>query len=66
MYDPDDLDPETEDCLITEIMRAALEAGSFELLLDAVAERDPDAADEIEDAMERHAARMRAAGEPGW
>ncbi|MEV0733437.1 hypothetical protein [Polymorphospora sp. NPDC050346] len=59
----DRLSQQAEDAVVTLLMRRVAERGDFEAFLAGVTAADRAA---IEDAMERHAVRQRARGEPGW
>jgi len=60
----EELPQATEDALITLLMGAAIENGSYRELM-AQAET-LGFADRVESAMDRHAASQREAGFPGW
>ncbi|MEV0732416.1 hypothetical protein [Polymorphospora sp. NPDC050346] len=57
------LSQSTEDAITNLLMTRLAERGHYDDFLDAVPPADRAA---IEDALERHAAHRRAAGEPGW
>jgi len=67
--DPDRFgDPDT-DAFVTHVMRAIVLADlrhDTDLYREVMDHFDPQLRDEVEAAQERHAARRRAAGEPGW
>lgn len=57
-----ELSQETVDALVTGLMSLAVEADRFKAFQEAAGDDMP----EMEECAERHAARMRAKGEPGW
>lgn len=60
----EELSQETEDALITLLMGAAVQNGSYKDIMARAGRAD--AAARVEEAMDRHAARQRASGRPGW
>lgn len=60
---PREISQETEDALVTGVMTLAVEKGVFKEFQEHAG---PEAMAEMEECAERHAARMRAKGEPGW
>jgi hypothetical protein len=53
----------TEDFLTTLIMQRLAEAGFWKAFIEST---DPDDVDAVQAAIDRHGARMHAAGDPGW
>jgi hypothetical protein len=61
--DGDQISQELADSVISGIWETAARTGHFERLMQSAT---PEVQQEAEAAMDRHAARMRAAGAPGW
>lgn len=63
----DELSQETEDAIVTFLLQKLASHPRYPEAYGAILEDlTPDQRTEVEAAVERHAARMRAAGEPGW
>jgi hypothetical protein len=59
----DEMSQETEDAIVNLIAGRLVEKGAYQQALKAASAR---ARKLIEDSLDRHAARRRAAGEKGW
>lgn len=61
----DELSQETEDAIVTLLLQK-IATGPGTMYSSIMDDLTPEQRAEVEAAVERHAARMRAAGEPGW
>jgi len=58
-----ELSQASEDAVITRLLQRLAELGHYQGVMECI---DPADRPAIDAAVERHAARRRAAGEPGW
>ncbi len=59
----DNLTQESEDAVVTLVLQRLAHNGHYRAVMD---EMTPEERELVEACVERHAARMRAKGEPGW
>lgn len=59
----DTISQQTEDAVVALIMQRVAERGHYGALMESMTD---EARVLVEECVERHAARMRADGQPGW
>lgn len=59
----DGISQQTEDAIVTKLLQRLSEKGVYSELMNGMSSEDRQ---NVEDSVERHAARRRAAGDAGW